>query len=406
MRAGSQQVAPTAGDPPACLTSPSRAAETSAPARDTRLSYWRLHVMVYGGERPCLHKQAVRHSSSGVECEVVGHAPVPGCMWWSLGSRREQQLAEVSNSSKSATAHGFQGVYVRHQPDRAYRLARVLPPMCSLPARWQEPRAPPMATPRARRGRAGRHGGAGADGGRLAGCRAGVHARARRRAAAADAAAGQARAAAAPCMRACVCVPTLAAAMCTAGEEQSAACWSVDESDKAHVPKSGTHTRGKPSVHLFQLTFTVTMRVHLGAAQLDYVHFSTRCASRASLLLQRRAERRVRGHHAAAGGGALRRRGRAGGAAAHAAAGLLARAKCAPGDCMSSIRQVTGAHAGVHGEQPSLYSAALGSGRQPRTRRTCTSRSVCEAEAASWGGTPAPGACSADDSAWRAAPAF
>ncbi len=62
-------------------------------------------------------------------------------------------------------------------------------------------------------------------------------------------------------------------------------------------------------------------------------------------------------------------------------------------------------HAGVHGEQPSLYSAALGSGRQPRTRRTCTSRSVCEAEAASWGGTPAPGACSADDSAWRAAPA-
>jgi len=28
----------------------------------------------------------------------------------------------------------------------------------------------------------------------------------------------------------------------------------VDESDKAHVPKYRTHTRGKPSVQLFQLT--------------------------------------------------------------------------------------------------------------------------------------------------------
>ena len=109
MRAGSQQVAPTAGDPPACLTSPGRAAGTSAPARDTLLSYWRLHGLVYGGERPCLHRQAVWQSPSVWECEVVGHAPVPGCMWRSLGSRREQQLAEAARGPGQERARGVPG---------------------------------------------------------------------------------------------------------------------------------------------------------------------------------------------------------------------------------------------------------------------------------------------------------
>jgi hypothetical protein len=47
MRAGSQQVAPTAGDPCSCF----QAAETSAPAHDTLLGLGRLHVKWRGAAR-------------------------------------------------------------------------------------------------------------------------------------------------------------------------------------------------------------------------------------------------------------------------------------------------------------------------------------------------------------------